>query len=106
MIIAFALIENHPRSVINEHFGRCDWYGIYNTDTKESKFIENPNRYAEEGAGCTSAELLMQYNIQSIVAGRFGSRVVEFFNKNNIHMIIPDNMDKTMNDLIKLIQKS
>jgi len=104
MKIAFALMENHHRSCVDEHFGRCDWYCIYDTKSKKSKYIENPNRYAEEGAGCTSAELLIEQGVETTVAGRFGSKVVEIFKKNNIQMIVPDDKNKTMEDLIKSIK--
>ena len=43
----------------------------------------------------------MEYGIQAIVAGRFGSRVVELLKKKNIQMIIPEGT-KTMEEIIKL----
>ena len=103
MVVAFALRENHHRSAIDDHFGRCDWYGIYNTDTRKTEYLENPNRYAAEGVGCTSVEYLMKYGIEAVVAGRFGSKVVELLKKNNIQMIIPE-VDKTMEEFTKLIK--
>lgn len=101
MKIAFALSENHHRSYVDDHFGRCNWYGIYDTDTHKAQYLENPNRYAEEGAGCTSVDYLMEFDVRAIVAGRFGSRVVELLKKKNIQMIIPEGT-KTMEDIVKL----
>ncbi|MDP4210055.1 MAG: NifB/NifX family molybdenum-iron cluster-binding protein [Bacteroidota bacterium] len=102
MKIAAALTENHPKSVIDEHFGRCDWYGIYDTETREIHYVENPNRYVDEGAGCSSAQMLMDYHIDIAIAGRFGAKVAEFFKKNNVQMIIPEK-NKKWDSLLKLI---
>lgn len=104
MIIAVALTENHLRSFIDMHFGRCDWYGIYNSTSKEISYLENPNRYMEEGAGCKSVDFLLALNVELVVAGRFGSKVVELFKKNNIQMVV-SNEAQTFEQIIKLIKK-
>ncbi len=104
MIIAVALTENHRRSPIDLHFGRCDWYGIYNSVSKEINYLENPNRYAEEGAGCKSVDFLLSLNVELIVAGRFGSKVVDNFRKNNIQLVIP-NEPQTFEQIINHIKK-
>ena len=88
MIIALALTENHIQSPIDLHFGRCDWYCIYNSKSGEKKFVENLNRYNEEGSGCSSAKMLLGHNINAAVAGRFGNKVIEVFRQHNVQMII------------------
>jgi predicted Fe-Mo cluster-binding NifX family protein len=103
MIIAIALNENHSKALVDEHFGRCVWYCIYDSESRKSKYIENTNRYAEEGAGCSSAEMLLQYGIQMAIAGRFGVKVVEFFRKNNVQMVIPETQ-KTLTEIINQIK--
>jgi predicted Fe-Mo cluster-binding NifX family protein len=94
MIIAVALNEDNPQALIAEQFGRCAWYCIYDSANGKINYIENPNRQADQGAGFTSAEMLMKLSIQLVVAGRFGSKVVEFFRKNNVQMVIPENEQK------------
>ena len=44
MIIAVALTENHLWSLIDKHFGRCDWYGMYNSISKEISYLEKPKQ--------------------------------------------------------------
>jgi predicted Fe-Mo cluster-binding NifX family protein len=104
MIIAVALTENHLRSLVDTHFGRCDWYGIYNSVSKEISYLENPNRYMDEGAGCKSVDFLLNLHIELVVAGRFGSKVVDSLKKNNIQMAIP-NEPQTFEQIIKLLKK-
>jgi predicted Fe-Mo cluster-binding NifX family protein len=103
MIIAISLNENHSKALVDEHFGRCAWYCIYDSEKRKFEYIENTNRSTEEGAGCKSAEMLMQYEIQIAIAGRFGVKVVEFFRKNNIQMIIPETQ-KNLEEILKMIK--
>jgi predicted Fe-Mo cluster-binding NifX family protein len=103
MIIAIATNENHMRAIVDPHFGRCDWYCIYDTKTKKSSFIENPVRHNQEKAGCDAAVFLIEKCINMVIAGRFGSKVVDEFRKNNIQMVIPENQ-KTLAEIIKQIK--
>ena len=104
MIIAAALTENHRQSLIDTHFGRCDWYGIYNSVSKEISYLENPNKDLVEGAGCSSVDFLLKHNIELVIAGRFGAKVVDSFRKKNIQMVIP-NEPQTFEQIIKHIKK-
>ena len=89
MIIAIAASENHLKAIVDPHFGRCDWYCLYDTETKKSSFIENPVRYNQEQAGCDAAAFLIEKGIKIAIAGRFGSKVIEVFKANNVQMVIP-----------------
>jgi predicted Fe-Mo cluster-binding NifX family protein len=103
MIITIALNENHSKALVDEHFGRCACFCIYDSEKQKSEYIENTNRNANEGAGCRSAEMLMQYGIQIAIAGRFGVKVVEYFRKNDVQMIIPETQ-KNLEEIIKMFK--
>jgi predicted Fe-Mo cluster-binding NifX family protein len=102
MIIAIAADENHLKAMVDPHFGRCNWYCLYDTETHKSSFIENPVKHHQEKAGCDAAELLIGKNINMAIAGRFGTKVVDVFRKNNVQMIIPENqqaLDEIINQI-------
>ena len=104
MIIAIAASENHLKSKVDQHFGRCDWYCLYDTNTLKSLFIENNFRYQQEQAGCDAAKFLLGKGINIVIAGRFGSKVIDIFRMNNVQMIIPQTeqtISKTINSFIK-----
>jgi len=103
MIIAIATNENHLNALIDPHFGRCNWYFLFDTETRESSFIENPARNHPEQAGCNAAELLHVKNISMAIAGRFGSKVVELFRKYNIQMVIPETQ-QTLSEIINQLK--
>ncbi len=103
MKIAIAVFENHVKSSINDQFGRTDWFCIYDTLKNTTKYIENTNRNLTENAGIESVNLLLDYKISLVVAGRFGSKVADMFQKNKIQMIIPEK-EQNLSDFIKLFQ--
>jgi predicted Fe-Mo cluster-binding NifX family protein len=103
MIIVIAASEDYLKSNVDPHFGRCDWYCIYDSDTLKSSFIENTFRYQHEQAGCDAARFLLSKGIKIAVAGRFGSKVIDIFKTNNVQMIIPQTQQtikKIINSLI------
>jgi predicted Fe-Mo cluster-binding NifX family protein len=103
MIIAIAAGENHLKSNVDPHFGRCEWYCLYDTENKKSSFIENPLRYNKEQAGYDAAMLLIGKGVKKVIAGRFGSKVVEVFRTNNVQMIIPQTQ-QTISKIISSIK--
>ncbi len=103
MIVAIAASENHQRANVDLHFGRCNWYCIYNTGTKKCTFIENPFRYQTEKAGCLAADTLMEKKINMVVAGRFGSKVVEIFREKKVQMVVTE-LPRTIKEIINQIK--
>jgi len=101
MILAAALVEKQPASLINQHFGRCEWYGIYNTASGSKTFIQNPE--SGEAAGSVVAEMLIEQGVSMVVAGRFGIKVLDVFQKNNVQMIIPGGNQKWA-DMINMVE--
>lgn len=102
MIIAIAANENNLNAHVDPQFGRCDWYCLFDTETHKNLFIENPAKNNPEKAGCDAAELLLGENIRMAIAGRFGSKVVDVFRRNNIQMVIPETQ-QTLSEIINKI---
>jgi predicted Fe-Mo cluster-binding NifX family protein len=103
MIIAAALVEKQPASLINQHFGRCEWYGVYDTATGSKTFIQNPE--SGETAGSVVAGMLAKQGVSIVVAGRFGIKVLDVFQKKNVQMIIPRG-NQTWADIINMVEKN
>jgi predicted Fe-Mo cluster-binding NifX family protein len=103
MLIAIATNNNDLKATVDPHFGRCDWFFIYNSETHEQTFIENPACNIQEKAGYEAAELLIGKSINMVIAGRFGSKVVDVFRKKNIQMVVPEKV-QSLTEIINLIQ--
>ena len=103
MLIAIASSENYVKAFVDQHFGRCDWYCLYDTETRKSTFVEKPVRHHHEKAGCDAADFLIAKGISMAVAGRFGSKVVDEFRNKNIQMIIPETQ-QTIEEIINQLK--
>lgn len=103
MIIAIAASENQLNSIVDPHFGRCNWYCLYDTETHKNLFLENPAQNHQEQSGCDASELLLGKNVNMAIAGRFGSKVAEVFRRNNIQMVIPETQ-QTLSEIINKLK--
>lgn len=103
MKIAIATNNNNTDSPVGAVFGRCNWYCLYDRETKQIEFIENPAKHFDDNAGKNAASSLLETGIDVAIAGRFGSKVVEMFRANGVQMIIPET-EKTIKEILKQIK--
>ena len=102
-MIAIATDTNETTALVGTHFGKCRWLYLFDTERKEGVFIENPALEHESRVGCVAADFLAGRDVKMVVAGRFGSNVVDHFRKNNIQMVIPQ-APKTISEIIRKIK--
>lgn len=103
MKIAIATNNNQLDSPVGTVFGRSDWFCLYDNETKLSEFIANPARHQTDKAGADAVESLIKMGASMVVAGRFGSKVVELFRANNVQMIIPES-EMTIKEILNQIK--
>jgi len=75
-------------SMLDSRFGRCSYFVVYDTESKSSEFIPNPNKNAAEGAGPASVQLLAEKKVEKIVSGEFGMKIKSLLDSLKIQMII------------------
>lgn len=102
MKIAITSTGNSLESSLDQRFGRCAWFVIYDTETKGIEFIPNPNKEALEGAGPASAQIVASRNVQKIVSGEFGAKIKSLLDSLNIQMIILKEPDKKIAEIINM----
>lgn len=105
MKVAITSLKNSTGSAIDSRFGRCSWFIIYDTELKSTEFIPNPNIDSLEGAGIASAKLIASKGVEKVVSGEFGAKVKDVFDSLNIKLIIIRDSGKTVNDIIKILDK-
>jgi predicted Fe-Mo cluster-binding NifX family protein len=104
MILAFALRENKAESFIDPGFGRCSWFGFYDSDNSAYSFVKNTSGKEPIEAGKRSAELVSRSMAQIVIAGRFGVRAMQYFNDRGIQMAVPAR-DMKMIDIITIYNR-
>lgn len=87
MKIAITSEGNTLNAQIDSRFGRCSYFAIYDTETKQTEFLENPGKDASGGAGPAAVQFVAKQGVRKIVAGEFGGKTLPLFQSLNIEMI-------------------
>jgi predicted Fe-Mo cluster-binding NifX family protein len=77
MKICISSTGKSSKDSMDELFGRCKYFAIYDTETKEYNFIDNAGLQAEQGAGIKAAQLIVEQNVSVMISGRVGPNAVE-----------------------------
>ncbi len=89
---------------LDNHFGRCPWFIIFDDETGGIEILPNPNLRKIENAGPASVELLVSKGVSKVVAGEFGFKVKELFDRHKIQLIMV-RKKMTIEDIINLLSK-
>lgn len=104
MKVAIASSGNTVESLVDERFGRCSYFALFNSDSGETKFYVNDSKNATEGAGPAAVRFIANLEADKIVSGEFGMKIKSLLNDLNIQMIIMK-QDKTIEEVISLLKQ-
>jgi predicted Fe-Mo cluster-binding NifX family protein len=96
---------NNLNSKFDLRFGRCAWLCVYNTETKNTEFIENENKDINGGAGTKTAEKVAELGAESVMSGDFGPKAKTLLEKLKIQMVIPKEGNKTIGEMIDQLNR-
>ncbi|SHH94550.1 NifB/NifX family molybdenum-iron cluster-binding protein [Clostridium grantii] len=65
-------------------FGRCEYFQIHDTETKEVKVLENEGQNASGGAGIVASNQLIEEKVDTIITGNLGPNAFELIEKAGI----------------------
>ena len=103
MKVAITSTGNTLGSILDQRFGRCAFFVIYDTESKTIEFIPNPNKDAEEGTGSASVKLVAARTVHKIVSGGFGMKIKPLLDSLKIQMIVIKEQKRTINDIIEML---
>jgi len=103
MKVAITSSGNTMESKLDQRFGRCSFFVIYDSETKGMEFIPNPNKDAQEGAGPASVQLVASRNVSKIISGEFGIKIKSLIDSLKIQMIALKDSDKSINEVIEML---
>jgi len=99
MKIAIASDKKDINSKIDERFGRCNFFYIYDTETKKGDFFENPFKDGSQGVGTKIVEFLANKSVNEIFATEVGEKAAQMLSKLNMKTNIM-NKDNILVDII------
>ncbi len=105
MRVAITSTGNSLVSNLDQRFGRCTYFIIYDTESKETEYIPNPNKDVQEGAGPASVQLLASHDVKKIISGEFGIKIKSLLESLKIQMIILKESEKTIREIINMLNQ-
>lgn len=102
MKVAITSTGDSLDSKLDERFGRCSYFVVYDTESKSTEFIPNPNKEAENGAGPASVQVVASRNVSKIVSGEFGMKIKSLVDSLQIQMIVVKE-PKTIREIIQML---
>jgi len=103
MKVAITSTGNNLESKLDQRFGRCSYFVIYDLETKGLEFIPNPNKDAQEGAGPASVQIVASRNVQKIISGEFGIKIKSLLDSLKIQMIVIKDPEKKIEEIINML---
>ena len=104
MKVAITSTGNSPESKLDQRFGRCAYFVVYDTETGSMEVIPNPNKEALEGAGPASVQLVASRGVKKIVSGEFGMKIKSLLDSLRIQMIVYKETDSTVQQVIDMLK--
>lgn len=99
MKIAICTDGDKKDSEVSDVFGRCRYFGLYDTDDKSLKFVKNPGDGAARGAGIKAGQLLINEKVDKVYCGNIGPNAERVIKGGNIDIEI--SQGKTVKEIIK-----
>ena len=101
MKIAVTSIDNKLESSMDPRFGRAKYICIYDTETKEEKFIDNEkNLNVAHGAGTQAASTMIKNNVNILITGSVGPKAFEVLKDLDIKMFAGKSEHTIMENII------
>ena len=90
-------------SLLDERFGRCEYFLIYDTKDKQTSVLENKGQLASGGAGIKAAQQLIDEKVDVIITGHLGPNAYELIDKSGIKAY--ECKTTTINSVIQRLEK-
>ncbi len=103
MKVAITSAGNSLESTIDERFGRCAYFVVYDTESTSVEFIPNPNKDAEEAAGPATVQIVASRNVSKVVSGEFGMKIKSLLDSLKIQMIVVKDPEKKISSIIEML---
>lgn len=87
MIIAITSTGDSPESYISEHFGRCQYFMIVNSETMQYQAVSNPGKDMQNGAGPKAASIIANREAGVLLTGSVGDKAADALERSGIKVI-------------------
>lgn len=86
MKIAVSSFGSESVDKVDPRFGRCEYFQIYDTETKEYTAMKNEAKDSPQGAGIAASQEIIDKGINVLVTGKLGPNAYELLNDSDIRL--------------------
>ncbi len=103
MKIAVAASSKTAKASVSNMAAKCPYYLIFNNKGELIEVIDNPYRDTSGGAGPSAANFLAQRGVTIVIAGNFGSKMINTLkNKGITHFEFKGRVDDAVKRVLQL----
>ena len=106
MKVAITSTGESLESRLDQRFGRCAFFVIYDTETGGVEILPNPNKDAVEGAGPASVRLVASKDVKKIISGEFGVNIKPLLDNPKIQMVAIREPERTVKSVIDMLKNN
>ena len=88
MKIAVSVTTAGAEATLEMRFGRCPYFAVYDSETKEYEWFENAGIKAASGAGTGAAQALLDRGVEVVISGQYGPKAAQVLGVANIKMLL------------------
>lgn len=88
MKVAISATGDHLNADVDRRFGRCPWFLLVDTGSLESEAIENKHADAYSGAGTSTAQLVLEKEVDAVISGQVGPNAYEVLKQGGVKIFI------------------
>jgi predicted Fe-Mo cluster-binding NifX family protein len=74
-------VASDDSKTVGEHFGRCAYLVIFDTEKMLSETTNNPGSDSDSGAGIAAAQCLLGKKVDAVIAGNCGPKAYQVLSK-------------------------
>ncbi len=100
MLIAVTSSGDSLDSLVNEKFGRCQYFIIVDPDTMKFEAVTNPAEKAQGGAGPKAAEVIINKGVNILLTGHVGDKAEKALLRGNIKIVSGLNSELKVRDAV------
>jgi predicted Fe-Mo cluster-binding NifX family protein len=86
-------------AVVDQRFGRCQYFLIVDTETMKVKSISNEGTLSSGGAGIQAAQIVTKEDVESVITGNIGPNAFQILQAAGIKVFT--GADGTVKDVIE-----
>ena len=88
MKVAISVTKAGTEANLEMRFGRCPYFAVYDSETKEYEWFENAGIKAASGAGTGAAQALLDRKVEVVISGQYGPKASQVLGAANIKMLL------------------